>query len=131
VAIRLLRGEMEEVAPVHGFEESSEELAASCVACQGDESDLRRIGSLMVGELAPVEDLMVREGLIVRKAGTIRLSPLARVMAAHFIGMERLRAIRDLVKEREDPLEILAELECSEPSRTEDPPGGKRGSRKH
>ena len=52
-------------------------------------------------------------------------------MAAHFIGMERLRAIRDLVKEREDPLEILAELECSEPSRTEDPPGGKRGSRKH
>jgi helicase len=130
VAIRLLRGEMEEVAPVHGFEESSEELAACCVACQGNGADLRRIASLMVGELAPVEDLMEKEGLIVRKDGKIHLSPMARVMAAHFIGMERLRAIRDLVKEKEDPLEILAELECREPARIEDTPGAGRGSRK-
>ncbi|MDD1652022.1 MAG: DEAD/DEAH box helicase, partial [Methanomicrobiales archaeon] len=71
VAIRLLRGEMEEVAPVHGFEESSEELAASCVACQGNGADLRRIESLMVGELAPVDDLMEKEGLITRRAERI------------------------------------------------------------
>jgi len=126
VAIRLLRGEMEGVAPVHGFEESSEELAASCVACHGNEADLRRIESMMVGTPAPVEDLMERERLITRKGGKIHLSPLARVMAAHFIGMERLRAIRDLVQKREDPLEILAELECAEPPPAEEKDGGKR-----
>jgi helicase len=126
VAIRLLRGEMEGVAPVHGFEESSEELAASCVACHGNEADLRRIESMMVGTPAPVEDLMERERLITRKEGKIHLSPLARVMAAHFIGMERLRAIRDLVQKGEDPLEILAELECAEPPPAEEKAGGKR-----
>jgi putative ATP-dependent RNA helicase len=126
VAIRLLRGEMEEVAPVHGFEASSEEMAASCVACHGNEADLRRIESLMVGSLAPVEEMMEKEGLFARRDGRIVLSPLARVMAAHFIGMERLRAIRDLVKEGEDPLEILSELECAEPPQQEEPPKGKK-----
>jgi superfamily II helicase len=47
-------------------------------------------------------------------------------MAAHFIGMERIRTIRDLVKEKEDPLEILTELEWREPPPTESPAGGKR-----
>ncbi|MDD1653381.1 MAG: DEAD/DEAH box helicase [Methanomicrobiales archaeon] len=126
VAIRLLRGEMEEVAPVHGFEASGEELAANCVACHGNEADLRRIGSLMVGTLAPVEEMMEREGLISRKDGRVHLSPLARVMAAHFIGMERLRAIRDLVEAGEDPLEILSELECTEPVPEEAPVKGRK-----
>jgi helicase len=126
VAIRLLRGEMEGVAPVHGFEASSEELAASCVACHGIEADLRRIESLMVGAPAPVEEMMEKEGLIPRKDGRIVLSPLARVMAAHFIGMERLRAIRDLVKEGEDALEILSDLECAEPLPAEESLKGKK-----
>jgi helicase len=34
-------------------------------------------------------------------------------MAEHFIGVERLLEILRLVKTQNDPIEILAELECS------------------
>ncbi len=54
IAIRLLKGEMEEVAPVHEFEESSEEYVANAIACNGEEADLNRINSMMVGSMEPV-----------------------------------------------------------------------------
>ena len=42
------------------------------------------------------------------------MTPLARVMAEHFIGMERLLEIVRLTKVVDDPLAIIAELECGD-----------------
>ena len=54
IALRLLKGEMEEVAPVHDLEQSSEEYVANAVACGGEEADLARINATMVGSMEPV-----------------------------------------------------------------------------
>jgi archaea-specific helicase len=45
---------MEEVSPVHDLEQSSEEYVANAVACGGEEADLNRINTMMVGSLEPV-----------------------------------------------------------------------------
>ncbi|HMA05735.1 MAG TPA: DEAD/DEAH box helicase [Methanomicrobiales archaeon] len=113
VAIRLLRGEMEEVAPSYGMEESSEEFAAHAVVARGDEEAIGRISRMMVGEAEPVLPELLSRGLVQRRGKSLVLSPLGRVMAEHFIGVERLLEIRRLVGEMEDPVEILAELECT------------------
>ncbi|HPP77689.1 MAG TPA: DEAD/DEAH box helicase, partial [Methanospirillum sp.] len=60
-----------------------------------------------------VEELLLSRNLISKENGTIRLTPLARVMAEHFIGVERLSRIIRLVNEMKDPLDILADLECA------------------
>jgi helicase len=112
VAMRLLKGEMEEVAPEHDIEQSSEEVVANAVVCNGNERDLERIRTLMVGSMEPVLPLLLECGMITRTDGTIKLSDLARVMAEHFIGVERLSEILSLIRKKEDPLEILTELEC-------------------
>jgi len=78
----------------------------------------------MVGTMEPVLDLLVEKELVKREDGRITLSPLARVMAEHFIGVERLFEIRDLAKEESDPLGIVAELACAETEK------GRRGKRK-
>jgi helicase len=38
---------------------------------------------------------------------------MARVMAEHFIGAERLILVRDLVRRMDDAADIVAELECA------------------
>ncbi|MBP1929132.1 helicase [Methanolinea mesophila] len=113
VALRLLKGEMEEVAPVFDTEQSSEEFAANAVVALGDYAALEWINSRMVGSMEPVADLLSGEGLVRREKDRLVLLPLARVMAEHFIGVERLLEILRLVKTMDDPIEILAELECS------------------
>lgn len=114
VAMQLLKGEMEEVAPEHDLEQSSEEYVANAVVCNGTLSDLDRINETMVGSMEPVLDILLRKNLVTRKEGTIVLSPLAHVMAEHFIGVERLAEIQKLMKKIDDPLEIVAELECAD-----------------
>jgi len=113
VAMRLLKGEMEEVAPEHDLEQSSEEYVANAVVCGGDEQDLEYINNQMIGTLEPVLPTLVENGLVRRRNGTIELMPLARVMAEHFIGVERLLEILSLSGKFKDPIDILAELECS------------------
>ena len=113
VAMRLLKGEMEEVAPEHDLEASSEEFAANAVVCNGNERDLDRICSSMVGTLEPVLPVLIERGLAVRSEGRIELSDMARIMAEHFIGVERLTEILALTQKTDDPLDILTELECS------------------
>jgi helicase len=71
------------------------------------------IEEALVGEMEPVEDLLLERSLIFRKEGKMFLSPLARVMAEHFIGVERLSRISDLVRDMKDPLDIIAELDCA------------------
>lgn len=112
MAMRLLKGEMEEVAPEHDREQSSEEFVANAVVCNGNERDLERICSMMVGSMEPVLPELLERGLVTRVDGTIVLNDLARVMAEHFIGVERLSEILVLAGKNEDPLEILTELEC-------------------
>jgi archaea-specific helicase len=114
VAIRLLKGEMEEVAPVHDFEQSSEEYVANAVCCNGEEADLARINSLMVGSMEPVLPDLVTYRLVEKKGTRLVMTPLARVMAEHFIGMERLLEVVRLTKVMDDPVAIIAELESED-----------------
>ncbi|MCU0632964.1 MAG: DEAD/DEAH box helicase [Methanolinea sp.] len=114
VAMKLLKGEMEEVAPEHDIEQSSEEYVANAVVCQGTLTELDRINETMVGTLEPVLDMLLEKDLVTRRGEKIVLSPLANVMAEHFIGVERLEEIQKLMKKIDDPLEIVAELECAD-----------------
>ncbi|RXE57076.1 DEAD/DEAH box helicase [Methanoculleus taiwanensis] len=114
VAVGLLRGEMEEVAPEYDLEESSEEFVANAVVCGGDEQQIIRLNNLMVGTLEPVLSALLDEKLVRRRAGRIELTDMARVMAEHFIGMERLLEIRRLVAKMDDAVGIVAELDCAE-----------------
>ena len=90
IAIKLLKGEMEEVAPEHNFEKSSEEY------------------------VEPVLPDLVAHRLVEKRGTKLVMTPLARVMAEHFIGMERLLEIVRLTKVMDDPLEIIAELESED-----------------
>lgn len=114
VAMRLLRGEMEEVAPEHDIEHSSEEYVANAVVCGGDKAALEKICSTMVGTMEPVLGVLASHDLVRESGGKIELTPISRVMAEHFIGIERLLFILRLIDTMEDPLEILAELECGD-----------------
>ena len=115
MAMRLLKGEMEEVAPEHDEEGSSEEYAANAVVCNGNEQELERINTMMVGTMEAVLPELVAKRLVRRtEKGTIELTPLARVMAEHFIGINRLLRVVKLSEKMDDPLEIIAELDCVE-----------------
>ena len=114
VAVGLLRGEMEEVAPEYDMEQSSEEFVANAVVCGGDEQQVIRMTHAMVGTLEPALPTLLDYGLVRRRAGRIELTDMARVMAEHFIGAERLIEIKDLVRRMDDAAEIVAELECAE-----------------
>ncbi len=114
MALRLLKGVMEEVAPEHDLEKSSEEYVANAVACNGEEADLARITAMMVGTVEPVLPDLVAHRLVQKKGTRLLLSPLARVMAEHFIGIERLLEIIRLTGRMEDPLDIIGELESEQ-----------------
>ncbi len=114
VAIRLLKGEMEEVAPEHDFEKSSEEYVANAVACNGEEADLNRINGMMVGSMEPVLPELVAHRLVEKQGSRLIMTPLAKVMAEHFIGMERLLEILRLTKFMDDPIDVIAELESED-----------------
>ncbi len=115
MAIRLLKGEMEEVAPEHDMEQSSEEYVANTVVCRGDLPCIEKVIGMMVGSVEPALDTLVRHNLVKKTVGRIELTDMARVMGEHFIGVNRLLEILRLVKEMEDPVSILAELECTPP----------------
>ena len=113
VAMLLLKGEMEEVAPVYSVEQSSEVYSAHAVVAKGSRRTMHMIEESMVGEMQPVEDLLIREGFVRISGDKVELSDMGRVMAEHFIGVERLLEIMRLVKEKDDALDIIAELECT------------------
>ena len=131
VAIRLLKGEMEEVAPEHDLEKSSEEYVANAVACDGEEADLNRINSLMVGSMEPVLPELVAHRLVEKRGTKLVMTPLARVMAEHFIGMERLHEVIRLTGTMEDPVDIIAELESEDLQRETKPRAGKKEAPRH
>ncbi|WP_243670186.1 hypothetical protein [Methanoculleus chikugoensis] len=116
VAVGLLRGgEMEEVAPEYDMEQSTEEFVANAVVSNGDEQQIIKMNRAMVGTLEPaLPPTLLDYGLVRRRGGRIELADMARVMAEHFIGAERLMEIKDLVRRMDDAAEIVAELECAE-----------------
>ena len=114
VAMRLLKGEMEEVAPEHDFEKSSEEYVANAIACNGEEADLNRINGMMVGSMEPVLPELIAHRLVEKRGSRLVMTPLAKVMAEHFIGMERLLEILRLTKFMQDPIDVIAELESED-----------------
>lgn len=131
IAIRLLKGQMEEVAPVHDFEASSEEYVANAVACDGEEAEINRITGMMVGSMEPVLPDLIAHQLVEKKGTKLVMSPLAKVMAEHFIGMERLLEIVRLTKVMKDPVDIIAELESEDVHRDKKDPkaaGSKPGA---
>jgi len=131
VAIRLLKGEMEEVAPEHDFEKSSEEYVANAICCGGEEADLTRINSLMVGSMEAVLPDLVAHRLVEKKGTKLVMTPLARVMAEHFIGMERLLEVVRLTKIMDDPLDIIAELESEDVHKEKKADGKKSGQKQN
>jgi helicase len=128
VAMLLLKGEMEEVAPVYSIEQSSEVYCANAVVAKGNRRAIHKMEETMVGEVEPVEDLLIREGLLSITNERVELSDMGRVMAEHFIGVDRLLEIIHLVKEKDDALDIVAELECTmdDSPRREEPSSPRR-----
>ncbi len=125
IAIRLLKGQMEEVAPVHDIEASSEEYVANAVACDGEEAEINRISGMMVGSMEPVLPDLVAHRLVEKRGTKLVMTPLARVMAEHFIGLERLLEIIRLTKVMTDPVEIIAELESEDVQKEKKDPRAK------
>ncbi|WP_048148391.1 DEAD/DEAH box helicase [Methanolacinia paynteri] len=119
VAINLLKGEMEEVSPVYNDEESSEELVANSVVCGGDIDNLERICASMVGEMIDILPVLKKRNFIKVSGNQVVMSPAARVMAEHFIGINTYDKILSLITVSDDPLEILAEIECDEPEKNQ------------
>ena len=119
VAINLLKGEMEEVSPVYNDEESSEEFVANSVVCGGDIDNLERICASMVGEMIDILPVLRKRNFIKVNGKKVVMSPAARVMAEHFIGINTYDKILSLVEVSDDPLEILAEIECDEPEKNQ------------
>ncbi len=111
MALRLLRGEMEEVAPEHDLEQSSEEYVANAVVAGGKIAAIGKVCGMMVGSLEPPLPALVVAGLVRQEDDRIILSDLARVMAAHFLGMEHLLMIQEQVAETDDAVAIVAALD--------------------
>ena len=77
-------------------------------------ADLNRINSMMVGSMEPVLPDLIQHKLVEKHGTRLVMTPLARVMAEHFIGMERLLEIIRLTKCNTEPLDIIGELECED-----------------
>jgi len=79
-----------------------------------EEADLNRINTMMVGSMEPVLPELITHKLVEKHGTRLVMTPLARVMAEHFIGMERLLEIIRLTKCETEPLDIIGELECED-----------------
>ena len=101
-----------------------------------EEAELNRINGLMVGSIEPVLPELIAHKLVEKHGTQLVMTPLARVMAEHFIGMERLPGIGRLTKCNTEPLDIIVELESEDMHRDQKPekkkgPGDRRsGDRK-
>jgi helicase len=62
----------------------------------------------------PVLPELIAHHLVEKRGTRLVMSPLAKVMAEHFIGMERLLEILRLTKFMDDPIDVIAELESED-----------------
>ncbi len=108
VALRLLRGEMEDVLPEYEDEEQQEEVLANAVVARS-KGDLVRLTKLTMG----LDDLDSSLSALA-DAGLVRgidPTPIGRAAAAHFLSPEQVSVIRKGLAEEKEPLEVAVDLE--------------------
>jgi helicase len=64
--------------------------------------------------MEPVLPELIAHRFVEKQGSRLVMAPLARVMAEHFIGMERLLEILRLTKFMDDPIDVIAELESED-----------------
>jgi len=108
VALRLLRGAMEDVLPEYEEEEQQEEVLANSVVARSKE-DLIRLHKLTIGlddsnsSLRALADANLVRG--------IDPTWLGKAAAAHFLAPEQVLVIRKGLAEDKTPLEVAVDLE--------------------
>ncbi|MGC9515125.1 DUF5814 domain-containing protein, partial [Methanocrinis sp.] len=108
VALRLLRGVMEDVLPEYEEEEQQEEVLANAVVARSKE-ELVRLHHLTIG----LDDLDSSLRALA-KADLVRgIAPtrLGRAAAAHFLTPEDVSVIREGLAEEKGPLEVAVDLD--------------------
>jgi helicase len=108
VALRLLRGKMEDVLPEYEEEEQQEEVLANSVVARSKE-DLVRLHKLTIG----LDDLNSSLSALA-DAGLVRgIDPtwLGKAAAAHFLTPEQVKVIRKGLAKEKTPLEVAVDLE--------------------
>ena len=79
--------------------------------------------------MEPVLPELIHHRLVEKQGSRLVMSPLARVMAEHFIGMERLLEILRLTKFMDDPVDVIAELESEDVHKEKKPDPKKTGEK--
>ena len=108
VALRLLRGQMEDVLPEYEEEEQQEEVLANTVVARSKEN-LVRLHKLTIG----LDDLSSSLRALA-DAGLVRgIDPtsIGKAAAAHFLTPEQVSVIRKGLAEEKGPLEVAVDLE--------------------
>jgi len=108
VALRLLRGQMEDVLPQYLEEEQQEEVLANSIVAKS-KNDLIRLHQLTTG----LDDINMSLKALA-KAGLIKgiqPTPLGKAAAAHFLSPEQVAIIQKEIRKDKNPLEVVVELE--------------------
>jgi len=108
VALRLLRGQMEDVLPEYPEEEQQEEVLANAVVARSKE-DLFKLHNLTMGldDINTSLKALTNAGLV-KGTGPTRLGKAASV---HFLSTEQVKIVREALRTDKSPLEIAVELE--------------------
>ncbi|NYT02351.1 MAG: DEAD/DEAH box helicase [Methanosarcinales archaeon] len=111
VALRLLNGEMEDVAPLYEEEQQLEEALANAGVARSRE-ELETLHRLTPGlsDLDRSLKLLAQEGLV----RGIKQTPMGRAAASHFLSPEQVRTIVNEMDRGSMPLEIAVALETFE-----------------
>ncbi|OBZ35366.1 MULTISPECIES: DUF5814 domain-containing protein [Methanohalophilus] len=112
MAVKLLKGRMEEMNLKYGQEEQEEEVLAS-VAVTNSKTDLNYICSKMVEDidLNSIVNKLKKYRFLTQKGDGIKLTRMGSIAARHFLSASRAFLIRDAVRAGQDPIEIAANLE--------------------
>jgi len=111
MALALLHGQMEDVAPEFGEAQQQEEVLANAVAARS-KAELERLHALTVGlddldsALAALEKAGLVKGIVPTRLG--------EAAAAHFLAPEQVATIVRLLGKGKSPLEVAVELESFE-----------------
>ncbi len=111
MALALLNGQMEDVAPEFSEAQQQEEVLANAVAARSRE-ELERLHALTVGlddlnsALAALEKAGLVKGIVPTRLG--------EAAAAHFLAPEQVATIVKLLGKGKSPLEVAVELESFE-----------------
>jgi helicase len=112
VALKLLKGQMEEMHVEYGDDEQTEEVLA-CASVTKSMDDLKYMAEKMVADIdfQTAVSRLVKDKFIERKGKYISLSRFGMIAARHFLSPAKAFLIRDAVISEQDPLNIVSNLE--------------------